>query len=70
MQRGNIWQQSVIFLFRLSPKSTKWQAIEDILLILITEKKLAPLLFFKRSAHFGSENRSYFLKVYFPLTQQ
>ena len=39
IQRGSLWQQSAIFLFRLSPKTIKWQAIEDILLTLIAEEK-------------------------------
>jgi HEAT repeat protein len=39
MQRGNLMRQSVFFLLRFSPKSIKWQAIEDILLLLIAEEK-------------------------------
>ncbi len=39
MHRGDIRQPAVNFLFRSSPESIKWQAIEDILLILIAENK-------------------------------
>jgi hypothetical protein len=39
MQRGSLMQQSAFFLFRLPPKTIRWQAVEDVLLTLINDPR-------------------------------
>ncbi len=39
IQRGGLWQQSAISLFRLPPRTIQWHALEDVLLALINDHR-------------------------------